>query len=188
MAKDCRVVTHLVDTKEYHGIFVDFGMESIYDIVKPHEDDIRVMLDGRVVGSVKKEDAGDFVAKLRLLKLDNKEISKYTEICHIPQVDRAGGAGSDFQGGQYPAIFIFTSPNRLMRRVVNLRKKQIELIGVFEQMYLHVAVSPDEIVGGLTTHVELSLTSFLSPLASLIPLLNYNPSSRNATQCEVCTI
>lgn len=38
------------------------------------------------------------------------------------------------KGGQYPGIFLFTSPSRMMRPVVNLFTNTVELIGSFEQV------------------------------------------------------
>lgn len=38
------------------------------------------------------------------------------------------------KGGQYPGIFLFTSPSRMMRPVVNLSTNTVELIGSFEQV------------------------------------------------------
>lgn len=66
----------------------------------------------------------------------------------------------------------------MMRPVLNLALKKIELIGTWEQVYLDIAVIPDEIYPGLTTHLELTKTAFLSNLANLIPMPDCNQSPR----------
>lgn len=66
----------------------------------------------------------------------------------------------------------------MMRPVINLSLKQIELIGTWEQVYLDIAVVANEIYPGVTTHLELSKTAFLSNLANLIPMPDCNQSPR----------
>lgn len=66
----------------------------------------------------------------------------------------------------------------MMRPVFNLRAKKIEYIGTFEQVYLEVAISADEAYEGITTHLELSKTAFMSNLANLIPMPDCNQSPR----------
>lgn len=72
-----------------------------------------------------------------------------------------------------------------MRPVLNLRAKKIEYIGTFEQVYLEVAISADEAYEGITTHLELSKTAFMSNLANLIPMPDCNQSPRNMYQCQM---
>ena len=38
------------------------------------------------------------------------------------------------KGGQYPGLFLFSTPARMMRPVLNLATKTKELIGSFEQV------------------------------------------------------
>ncbi|CAG0912450.1 unnamed protein product [Notodromas monacha] len=114
-------------------------------------------------------------------------ISKFTEIGFIPDVDRdsSNREMAGYVGGQFPGVFIFTGMNRLMRKVVNLSTMSEELVGALEQMYLHIACSPQEVVPGMTTHVEVSATSLMSSLACLIPLPDCNQSPRNMYQCQM---
>lgn len=86
---------------------------------------------------------------------------------------------------QYPGLYLFTSPARMMRPIMNLAAKNIEYIGTFEQIYLDICVTPEEAYEGLTSHQELSKTAFLSNLASLIPMPDYNQSPRNMYQCQM---
>jgi len=66
----------------------------------------------------------------------------------------------------------------MMRPVINLFENKIEYIGTFEQVYLDICISRDEEYQGLTTHMEISKTSFLSNLANLIPMPDCNQSPR----------
>ena len=57
------------------------------------------------------------------------------EICIVPKSSAAS---------QYPGIYLFTTVARLMRPVWNYACKSVEMIGTFEQVYLHVAVTDVE--------------------------------------------
>lgn len=46
--------------------------------------------------------------------------------------------------GQHPGLFLFTGPARMMRPVMNLVAKKVELIGTFEQVYLDICISRQE--------------------------------------------
>lgn len=58
------------------------------------------------------------------------------EICLVPKRRVAA---------QYPGVYIFTSPGRLIRPVTNLKHDKIELIGALEQSYLQIAVTQKDI-------------------------------------------
>lgn len=51
--------------------------------------------------------------------------------------------------GQFPGLFLFTGVARMMRPVINLAYGEVELIGTFEQVFLDIAISPDEIITGV---------------------------------------
>lgn len=50
---------------------------------------------------------------------------------------------------QYPGLYLFTSPARMMRPIMNLAAKNIEYIGTFEQIYLDICVTPEEAYEGV---------------------------------------
>ena len=103
---------------------------------KPGKKYIHVLLDGRVLGVVSEDEAGVFAEKLRTLKVLGKDnVPPTLEIGLVPVT----------KAGQYPGLFLFTTPARMMRPVTNLRTKTEELIGSFEQVYLNVAVCSNEI-------------------------------------------
>ena len=44
--------------------------------------------------------------------------------------------------GQYPGLFLFTEPARMIRPVTNLRVNKTEYVGSFEQVLLNAIVRP----------------------------------------------
>ena len=135
------------------------------------------MLEGQILGRVPDAAATQLVDKLRVLKVssDAPEVPNTLEIVFVPRIE----------GGQYPGIFLFAGPARMMRPVFNLSAQVVELIGTFEQVYMNICVTEAEAHEGLTTHQELSQVAFLSNLANLIPLPDFNQSPRNMYQCQV---
>ncbi len=64
----------------------------------------------------------------------------FIECCRVPKVTEivlVKDRGAKSACGQYPGLFIFTGPARMMRPVVNLALNAIELIGTFEQVCKH---------------------------------------------------
>ncbi|XP_030750934.1 DNA-directed RNA polymerase I subunit RPA2 [Sitophilus oryzae] len=135
-----------------------------------------VQLDGRIIGYLSRNIAPKVVNKLRLLKIENKEVPNTLEIVLVPYKKYCS---------QYSGIFMFTGPSRMMRPLTNLYVNKIELVGTFEQVYLDVCVCPEEAYEGVTTHMELSKIDFLSNLAQLIPMPDCNQSPRNMYQCQM---
>lgn len=69
----------------------------------------------------------------------------------------------------------------MMRPVRYLENGRDDSIGSFEQVYMDIAVKPEEIENGVTTHLELSPTNFLSILANLTPFSDFNQVSSQKT-------
>lgn len=72
---------------------------------------------------------------------------------------------------QFPGLFLFTGPARMMRPVLNLAAQQIELIGTFEQVYLDICLVPEEAYEGV------KMIYFLIPM--LLHCLNF----KKLTKC-----
>ena len=51
---------------------------------------------------------------------------------------------------EYPGLFLFSTPARLMRPVFNLATQSTHLIGSFEQVYMNIAVTRKEIHEGVS--------------------------------------
>lgn len=127
-----------------------------------------VMLEGKLIGYVLWSECEQIQAKLRLLKIEGKRVPNMMEIAYVPPKKH----------GQYPGFFLFVGPARMMRPVINLQVNQEEYIGTFEQIYMNIGIIASEIYPDITTHMELSKTSFMSNLATLIPLPDCNQSPR----------
>ncbi|XP_056631027.1 DNA-directed RNA polymerase I subunit RPA2 isoform X1 [Diorhabda sublineata] len=135
-----------------------------------------VQLDGRIIGYVDGNDAAKLIQRLRLFKIKGVIIPETLEIAFVPLKKTVA---------QYPGIFLFTGPARMMRPLMNLYTNKIELVGTFEQVYMDICVTPEEAYKKVTTHMELSKTGFLSNLAQLIPMPDCNQSPRNMYQCQM---
>ncbi|XP_001606574.2 DNA-directed RNA polymerase I subunit RPA2 [Nasonia vitripennis] len=155
-------------------ILLDLGMLPM-SIADDWKNSYTVVLDGRVIGLIEDNIVGRVVDKLRVLKI-NEKVPPTMEIVLVPKKNVPS---------QYPGVFLFTGPTRMMRPVKNLSVNKTELIGTFEQVYLNICVTAEEADEGLTTHQELSKTTFLSNLACLIPMPDCNQSPRNMYQCQM---
>lgn len=83
--------------------------------------------------------ASRIVDQLRLLKIEGKEVPNTLEVVLVPLKQTKA---------QFPGIFLFSGPARMMRPVLNLFANKIEMIGTFEQVYLDICVSPEEAYKG----------------------------------------
>ncbi|KAF2365748.1 RNA polymerase beta subunit protrusion [Trinorchestia longiramus] len=134
-----------------------------------------VLLDGRLVGYYEKKDCKNVAFQLRIMKT-RKEIYPYTEIVYIEHRPTPG---------QMPGLYLFTTPARLMRPVVNLHTNSIEFIGTFEQMYLNVAITTNQIKSNVHTHVDVDKIQMFSNIGNLVPFSDCNPNPRNMYQCQM---
>lgn len=154
-----------------------------------------VLLDGLVVGKVSLADAPLFLAQLRLLKNQHHAaVSRFLEIYAI----------LDYNDGLYPAITMYTTPQRVIRPVRAIvggadadkfnawqaanppvsgggyaGPGYLEWIGSQEQITMEIAIRPDDFRVQETTHMELSPTSMFSVVASMTPFSDFNQSPRN---------
>eukprot|EP01133_Synstelium_polycarpum_P014866 gene14866-17579_t len=137
-----------------------------------------VIFNGRVIGRIEPALAGELAVLLRYLKSTGteKSIPDTLEVAYAPKVDH--------DGGQYPGLYLFSTGARFMRPVTNLTSGKQELVGPAEQLYMEIAMMPEE-VKPITTHVELGPTAMLSVLANLTPFSDYNQSPRNMYQCQM---
>ncbi|XP_077268648.1 RNA polymerase I subunit Rpl135 isoform X1 [Temnothorax americanus] len=156
-------------------VLVDLGMVPL-SIADDWRNSYNVMLDGKLIGLIQDKIINRVVYKLRLLKINGREVPSTLEIALVPKKNVPA---------QYPGLFLFTNAARMMRPVINLATQKVELIGTFEQVYMEICVIPQEAYEGLTTHQEVSPTTIFSNLANLIPLPDCNQSPRNMYQCQM---
>ncbi|CAB4057057.1 DNA-directed RNA polymerase I subunit RPA2 [Lepeophtheirus salmonis] len=180
------VITHAPDASKVPEVLYDLGVVSVDEGIqggngKSVTPSYSVFLNGILMGYVNGTSQTKEIAdKLRILKVRKERgVPRVMEIVLIPYDD-----DSKLQG-QYPGLFLFTGPARMMRPVINLAADDVEFIGTFEQVFLNICIQPEEAYPGVTTHRELRPTTFLSNLASLIPLPDFNQSPRNMYQCQM---
>ena len=171
----CRAVVVEEDPTQLPAVLQQLGVAAPY--LSPGTEALDVMLDGAIVGHVPESRAADLVAQLRVLKCDptDQRVPASTEIALV----------LPSRGGQYPGVFLFTGLARMVRPVRSLVTGGEELVGPFEQAYMDIAVRADEAVAGVTTHMELNTTNFLSVIANMTPFSDNNQSPRNMYQCQM---
>ncbi|EUB58436.1 DNA-directed RNA polymerase I subunit RPA2 [Echinococcus granulosus] len=149
-----------------------------------------VLLDGRLVGWSPSSLAAQRLAReLRCAKLDPNcpHVPTTLEICLVVPTDT---------GSQYPGLFLFVGGSRLLRPVKslvrvgskNIAEAEIELVGTFEQPYMDIAVTVEELMERPVSermHFEVSPESIFSFVASLTPYPDFNQSPRNMYQCQM---
>jgi DNA-directed RNA polymerase I subunit RPA2 len=188
MASTCKVVTGMpavvgeqpralvdLDTSALPATMARLGMD-------PHAegnaaDHVIVMLDGKVLGVLRVAVAESVAQKLRNLKCDPAvpEVPESLEIGLVMPSAR----------GQFPGLFMYCQPFRMVRPVKNLQADKVEYVGTFEQAYMNIAIDATGYTKGVTTHVELSKTDFLSVIANMTPFSDHNQSPRNMYQCQM---
>jgi DNA-directed RNA polymerase I subunit RPA2 len=62
------------------------------------------------------------------------------EICLVKKTEYAS---------QYPGLYLFTTPARMVRPVRNLALNEIEMIGTFEQVYMDICITQKEAYEGV---------------------------------------
>jgi len=158
----------------------------------PNEGECPVVLDGRVLGYLPMDKLLHVSQHLRIQKTrdDEKLLPKTAEIVAVVR--------QAWNEQNFPGLFIFTGPARLLRpvRLLLTEVPKQEYIGTLEQAFLRIAnpkVSPldwktsrkDESIFVPATHEEIDSLSFLSLVASLTPFSDMNQSPRNMYQCQM---
>ncbi|EGG16401.1 RNA polymerase I [Cavenderia fasciculata] len=156
------------------------GVTSIETTSTFRPGSLPVTFNGRLIGMADEDTCDELVNTLRYLRsVGHENVPSTLEIAYAPK-NRPG-----IVGGQFPGISLFSTGARFMRPVINVKSGKQELIGPQEQLYMNIAIYPEEVKKGITTHVELSPTAMLSVVANLTPFSDYNQSPRNMYQCQM---
>lgn len=203
LTADCRVVTAEPEAPEDTEagvvmVLTGLGMVPSAAAAPIPPAHIVVMLDGKVVGSVKVGLARAMVAHLRAVKAaklaaesaytpgatvfdimgEEEAVPAHMEVVHIPFE----------RGAPFPGVYLFTQAARMVRPVRQLASGAAELIGSLEQHNMAIRC-PDGGSGGSQTlrftHDEFSTRAMLSVVASLTPYSDFNQSPRNMYQCQM---
>ncbi|CAL8465768.1 g5304 [Coccomyxa elongata] len=160
---------------------------------------IGVHLDGRPIGFVESRSAARLAARLRAIKAARLASEQGRLPANLPPLqgpetlvppDLEVALVPYERGGPFPGLFLFTSPARMIRPVVQLPGGSSELIGTLEQVNLHIRCpdGTDEVAGmsGVRySHAEINCAAMLSVVASLTPYSDFNQSPRNMYQCQM---
>ncbi|KAK9458712.1 uncharacterized protein V1516DRAFT_693446 [Lipomyces oligophaga] len=176
LAYKCRISTQLVDVSGIPALVRSLGVSAPNIVGSAGPDLCCVQLDGKVIGWCSHKNALRVADSLRFWKVEGTHgVPKDLEIGLVPPSN----------GGQYPGLFMFSMQARMLRPVKYLPLDQEDVLGPFEQVYMNIACTPDEIKSGVHTHVEFSPTNILSILANMTPFSDFNQSPRNMYQCQM---
>ncbi|KAG8965431.1 hypothetical protein FRC05_003268 [Tulasnella sp. 425] len=178
LARGCRIVTDKLDEEADYipALLSGLGMTEAIAATVDGRRNHTVQIDGRIIGWATEKLCRKLADALRVWKSEKKNRVPWDlEIACIPPSN----------GGLYPGLYLFSGRARFMRTVRYLANGKEDSIGSLEQVYMNIAVKPEEIPTGQFTHVEVATTNFLSILASLTPFSDFNQSPRNIYQCQM---
>ncbi|EAU84409.2 DNA-directed RNA polymerase I polypeptide 2 [Coprinopsis cinerea okayama7 len=176
LSRTCRIITSPLTVAHIPNLLAAHGMTQSFATSIDGRKNLCVQLDGRVIGWARPVVAAQLATNLRIWKTEGKyEVPLDLEIGFVPES----------HGGQYPGLFLFSTKARFMRPVKYLANGKDDQIGSFEQVYMNIACTPEEIEEGVSTHVEHDPTNFLSILANMTPFSDFNQSPRNIYQCQM---
>ncbi|KAJ1308566.1 hypothetical protein OPQ81_004265 [Rhizoctonia solani] len=176
LSRSCRIVTRELDTRTISGLLSSMGMTQPFSPSISGKANICVQLDGRIIGWAPPLLAKRMATALRVWKTERtNRVPMDLEIGYVPPSN----------GGQYPGLYLFASRSRMMRPVRYLANGKDDSIGSFEQVYMDIAIKPEEIEENVSSHVEIEPTNFMSILANLTPFSDFNQSPRNIYQCQM---
>ncbi|KIJ56502.1 hypothetical protein M422DRAFT_197419 [Sphaerobolus stellatus SS14] len=176
LSRSCRIVTAPLAVIHIQSLLLSQGMTQPFAPSINGRRNMVVQLDGRVIGWAPPSLCQQFAKDLRVWKTEGiNNVPLDLEIGYVPES----------KGGQYPGLYLFSSRARMMRPVKYLENNKNDSIGSFEQVYMDIAIKPEEIEEGLTTHVEHAPTNFMSILANMTPFSDFNQSPRNIYQCQM---
>ena len=169
----CKLVTTQLDVSEVPALLSAHGMTQVFATNIDGKFNVVVQLDGRVIGWTSPSISKYLADLLRRLKTEgSRKVPLDLEIGHVPLT----------KGGQYPGLYLFSGRSRMMRPVTYLANGKEDHLGSFEQVYMDVACTTEEVEKGVSTHVELDPTSVLSVVANMTPFSDFNQSPRNMYQ------
>ena len=174
LAHKCKVTTRDLDVSMIPGLLAQLGVsDSSFASI---DERVVVQLDGRVLGYCTPKQACVIADTLRYWKVQGTH--------NIP-VGLEIGFISNAIGGQYPGIYIFSQAARMVRPVRYLPLNRRDFVGPFEQPFMTVACTKNEIDLANSSHIEYDPTNILSIVANQTPFSDFNQSPRNMYQCQM---
>ncbi|MCJ1457860.1 DNA-directed RNA polymerase I subunit RPA2 [Mycoblastus sanguinarius] len=174
LAHKCKITTYDLDVSFVPQLLAQLGISDSSSA--SIDESVVVQLDGRILGFCTPKIARIIGDTLRFWKVEGShKVPVDLEVGYIPNTD----------GGQYPGIYIFSQSARMIRPVKYLPLDKQDFIGPFEQPFMSVACTENEIESGESSHVEYDPTNILSIVANQTPFSDFNQSPRNMYQCQM---
>ncbi|KAL0092040.1 hypothetical protein J3Q64DRAFT_1674279 [Phycomyces blakesleeanus] len=176
LAHKCKVVNEPLSVDKLPPLLATLGVSQavLHSINRPG--DVAVMLDGCIIGWCTPKSAEKIATRLKVLRVNGeKGVPLDIEIASVPVS----------YGGEYPGLYIFSTPARMMRPVKFLANGKTDMIGTFEQVYMDIACMDDEVVPNVTAYQEFAPTNIFSIIANMTPFSDFNQSPRNMYQCQM---
>ncbi|KAJ4153473.1 hypothetical protein LMH87_009958 [Akanthomyces muscarius] len=174
LAHKCKIMTDYIDVSKVPALVAELG--AVDTSTASTAESVVIMLDGKILGWCKPKESLRIADCLRYWKVEgSRGVPLHLEIGYVPPST----------GGSYPGIYMTSTPSRMIRPVKYLPLQKEDMVGPYEQPYMSIAVVPEEVESGLSTHVEFDPTNILSILANMTPFSDFNQSPRNMYQCQM---
>ncbi|EMT70076.1 DNA-directed RNA polymerase I subunit RPA2 [Fusarium odoratissimum] len=174
LAHKCKIMTDYVDVSHIASLAQELGIVDVSSAST--EENVVVMLDGKILGFCTPKESVRIADCFRYWKVEGTHgVPLQLEIGYVPPS----------RGGSYPGIYMTSTPARMVRPVKYLPLQKEDWVGPYEQPYMSIAVVPQEVESGKSTHVEFDPTNMLSILANMTPFSDFNQSPRNMYQCQM---
>ncbi|KAI7577608.1 DNA-directed RNA polymerase I subunit, partial [Hortaea werneckii] len=174
LSHKCKVATEGADVSKIPNLIAQLGVAN--SSAASLTDSVVVQLDGRILGFCSPKQAKMIGDTLRYWKVEGTHgVPLDLEVGYIPSSE----------GGQYPGVYMFSSPARMLRPVKYLPLEREDHVGSFEQPFMSIACTEPEIASEDSTHVEYDPTNILSIVANQTPFSDFNQSPRNMYQCQM---
>ncbi|KAK2600141.1 DNA-directed RNA polymerase I subunit RPA2 [Conoideocrella luteorostrata] len=174
LAHKCKIMTDHVDSSKIPALARELGIVNTSSALT--SESVVVMMDGKILGWCTPKESIRIADCLRYWKVEGTHgVPLELEIGYVPPSN----------GGSYPGVYISSAPSRMVRPVKYLPLQKEDFVGPYEQPYMSIAVVPQEVESGVSTHVEFEPTNMLSILANMTPFSDFNQSPRNMYQCQM---
>lgn len=168
LSHKCKITTEAVDVSHMPQLISQLGVVSTSAATL--NESVVVQLDGRILGFCSPKQAKHIADVLRYWKVEGTHgVPLMLEVGYIPNTN----------AGQYPGVYIFSAPARMLRPAKYLPLDRADYVGSFEQPFMSIACTEPEIASGDSTHVEYAPTNILSIVANQTPFSDFNQSPRN---------
>lgn len=174
LSHKCKLMTDHVDASKIPALVAELG--AVDTSTASTAESVVIMLDGKIIGWCTPKESLRVADCLRYWKVEGTHgVPLHLEIGYVPPSS----------GGSYPGVYMTSTPSRMIRPVKYLPLQKEDMVGPYEQPYMSIAVVPQEIESGVSTHVEFDPTNILSILANMTPFSDFNQSPRNMYQCQM---